>query len=353
MKKIINLLIISLFIIGCVNNVDNDDETVVLVAGDTDDYDYVLPFDSNYVRFSHSGKDFMEIGKGLVELSKAYYSPSKYYLKEGSVLSDYRNDYQPLVKLRESSDNPFGLNPHRDTKLKVNATTEVTGPILVSDIFEVNFMEAKNSDEIAGVSLALVLNKSIFDDKGDLVSVDDNILYEFGTEIAGPKLESYLRKKPELNNTPIMISIYVSDSGNLSVPGHFVAKAQYINRQGKFEKVNHRWLLFPTNTAKDLDGMTNEQIVSMKRSVFGFIPEDIGIVGYGEYLDGVLKYLKIDVNVQTKTYTEVLALSNYIAEIVMSFDANIKIIVEIKSLNDTLAIIKKAINASKAEVIVL
>ncbi len=352
MKKIISILIISLLIMACAKN-DVEDDPVVLVSGDSSDYKYVIPFDSNYVRFAHIASEYMEIGKGLVELSKEYYDTSKYYLKEGSVLGDYRNDYQPLVKLRESTDNPSGLNPHRDTKLKVNENSEVTGPLLVSDIFEIDFMSTKNTDEIAGVSLALVLNKSIYDDNGNLVVVDDNILYEFGTEIAGPKLESYLRKKPELNNTPIMIAIYVVDNNNLSVPGNYIAKAQYINRQGKFEKINHRWLLFPTNTSASRDPMLNEQIISLKRSVLGFIPEDIGIVAYGEYKDDSLEYLKIDVNVQTKTYTEILALSNYIGEIIMSFDFNVKIIVEIQSLNDTLSIIKKAINASKAEVIVL
>ena len=313
MKKIISILIISLLIMACAKN-DVEDDPVVLVSGDSSDYKYVIPFDSNYVRFAHIASEYMEIGKGLVELSKEYYDTSKYYLKEGSVLGDYRNDYQPLVKLRESTDNPSGLNPHRDTKLKVNENSEVTGPFLVSDIFEIDFMSTKNTDEIAGVSLALVLNKSIYDYNGNLVVVDDNILYEFGTEIAGPKLESYLRKKPE---------------------------------------INHRWLLFPTNTSASRDPMVNEQIISLKRSVLGFIPEDIGIVAYGEYKDDSLEYLKIDVNVQTKTYTEILALSNYIGEIIMSFDSNVKIIVEIQSLNDTLAIIKKAINASKAEVIVL
>ena len=350
MKKLISLLIISLLIVGCGQNND-EEESVVLVEGEVGDYRYVIPFESNYVRFSHSGIDYKEIGKGLVDLSKQHYDPSKYYLKEGSILKDYRADYQPLLN-RESGDNPYGLNPHSDTKVFVNSNNEVSGPIFVSDIYEINFVESKDPDTIAAVSIALVLNKTI-NDNGRSIIVDDKVLYDFGTEIAGPKLESYLRKKPELVNTPIMIAIFVRDSTNLSVAGNYVAKAEYINRQGKFEKIDHKWLLFPTTTSSSQDPLTNEQIVSLKRSVFGFVPEDIGIVAYGEYYDGTLKNLKIDINVQTKTYTEILVISHYIGELIMSFDANVKIIAEVKSLDESLAIIKKPAGANKVEVIML
>ena len=354
MKKIIKVLILSLFLVGCfTNEKPSDDEPVVVVKSDQGNYNYVLPFESNYLRFEHQAIDFIEIGQGLIEISKDYFSISSNSLKEGNILSSYREDYQPLIMLRESSENPVGLNPHRDTKVKVNANTEVTGPRFVTDLFEVDFVSSKNTSTLTGASFALVLNRTIMDDNNRPAVVDDDILYEFATKIAGPKLESYLRKKPQLSGVPIVIAIYVTDNSNISIPGNYIAKAQFINRQGQFERIDHKWAIFPTSSGLRVDGMTNEQISSMKRSLTGFIPEDIGVVGYGEYYDDKLTNLKIKINVQNKTYTEVLALSHYVAELIMSFDTQSKVIVEIKSLEQTLAIIKRGLNAVEAEVTML
>ncbi|NLC55017.1 MAG: hypothetical protein GX769_03965 [Erysipelothrix sp.] len=354
MKKIISLLLISMVLVGCFSN--NDDvveEEVVVVKSDQGDYDYVLPFESNHLRFSRSGTDYIPIGKGLVEASKEYFPVNAHSLKEGSIITDYRDDYRLLIDLRENSENPVGLNPFRETKVKVNPTTEVTGPIFISDLFEVNFVAKKNNKKLTGASFALVLNKTILDENNNRVTVDDDVLYDFGTKIAGPKLESYLRKKPELSGVPIMVAIYVVDASNESIPGNFIAKAQFVNRQGQFKKIDHQWVLFPTDQGRETYGLINEQIASMKRSVTGFIPEDIGVVGYGEYYDGKLNILQIKINVQTKTYTEILALSYYVGELIMSFDTQSKVVVEIKSLNTTLAIVKRGLNASEAEVTML
>ena len=354
MKKLISLLLISFMLVGCFNDVEEvEEEPVVVVKGEQGNYNYVLPFESNHLRFSHAGTDYVEIGQGLVEASKESFPISSHSLKEGQILSDYSNDFQPLILLRESQDNPIGLNPNRDTKVKVNDKDEVTGPIFVSDLFEVNFVSTKNPKKLTGASYALVLNNTITGDDKRPVLVDDDILYEFATKIAGPKLESYLRKKPELSGVPIVIAIYVVDSSNQSIPGNYIAKAEFVNRQGQFQRIDHKWALFPTNAGRSIDGVMNEQIAGMKRSLTGFIPEDVGVVGYGEYYDGKLNKLSININVQTKTYTEILALSHYAAELIVGFDTQSKIIVEIKSLNKTLAIIKRDVNAAEAEVIML
>lgn len=354
MKKIISLLILSLILVGCFNNNDEpDEEPIVVVKGEQGNYNHVLPFESNHLRFSRPGVDYIEIGKGLIHLSKDYFSISNHSIKEGEILSDYSKEYRPLIQVKESQDNPVGLNPSADTKVKVNEQDEVTSPSLISDLFEINFVSSKNTQKLTGASFAIVLNKTIRNDDDKLVVVDDKVLYEFATKTAGPKLESYLRKKTELSGVPIVIAAYVVDSGNQSIPGRYIAKAEFVNRQGQFEKVDHQWALFPTNAGSSIDGMINEQISSMKRSLTGFIPEDIGVVAYGEYYNEKLNNLQIKINVQTKTYTEILALSHYVGELIMSFDAQSKVVVEIKSLNKTLAIIKRDVNAAESEIIML
>ena len=285
MKKIISLLILSLILVGCSQDEVEVDEPNVVVKGEQGNYNYVLPFDSNHLRFARPGEDYKEIGEGLIKISKDYFPITKHNLKEGSIISDFRNDYQPLVFLRESQDNPVGLNPSSTTKVKVNKDKEVSGPIFVSDLFEVDFVSKKDDDKLLGASFALVVNKTILDEDKIQVVVDDEVLYDFATKIAAPKLESYLRKKPELSGIPIVIAIYEVDSSNESIPGRFIAKAEYVKRQGQFEKVNHKWALFPSSIGRSVDVVMNEQITSMKRSIMGFIPEDIGVIAYGEYYD--------------------------------------------------------------------
>ena len=238
----------------------------------------------------------------MIHLSKEYFPVSTNDLKEGNIVADYNKEFRPLIFLRESQNNPVGLNPSKETKVKVNDKTEVTGPRLISDLFEINFVSNKNADKMTGAAFALVLT---------------------------------------------------IDNGNQSIPGNYIAKAKFVNRQGQFEKVNHKWVLFPTNNGRSADLVTNENIVSMKRSLTGFIPDDIGIIAYGEYYKDKMNQLQVKINIQTKTYTEVLALSHYIGELLLTFDTGSKVVVEIKSLNETLAIIKKDVGKSGVEVIML
>lgn len=352
MKKIISALLILVFISGCSsNNVDEEPGNITVISRDKSNYNYVMPFETSYGRFEHTGKDYIEIGRGLTEISKEYFETSKYDLKEGQITTDYRNEFYPLVKRREGKENPFGLNPVNTLSVKVNSEKEVTGPLFVSDLYEINFVDKKNHDKLAGVSLALVLNKTIQDDDGYPTVVDDSVLYDFATQTAGPKLESYLRKKPELNNVPIVIAIYVTDTSNASIPGNYIAKAKYENRQGQFVAINQEWAIFPTESGRKVDGNINSQIANMKKSVNLFIPDDVGIIGYGEFENDQLIDLKISVNVQTKTYTEITALSNYIAQLVVELDTNVPVKVEIKSMNTTLAIIVRGANSNSVELI--
>lgn len=354
MKKILGLLLLSLMLTGCLNqSPEITEEPTVVIKGEQGNYNHVVPFDSNSLRFHRPGSNYKEIGQGLIYLSKEYFPVSTNDLKEGNIVADYNKEFRPLIFLRESQNNPVGLNPSKETKVKVNDKTEVTGPLLISDLFEINFVSNKNADKMTGAAFALVLNKTISGDDSRQVTVDDKVLYEFATKIAGPKLESYLRKKPELSGVPIVIAIYTIDNGNQSIPGNYIAKAKFVNRQGQFEKVNHKWVLFPTNNGRSADLVTNENIVSMKRSLTGFIPDDIGIIAYGEYYNDKMNQLQVKINVQTKTYTEVLALSHYIGELLLTFDTGSKVVVEIKSLNETLAIIKKDVGKSGVEVIML
>lgn len=356
MNKIISVLIVLMLIVGCSVQDDGDNNEVVIVNKDTSSYDYIQPYESGYGRFnhlSHAAKDYIEIGKGLVDISKKYFPTDSFYLKEGSIISNFRDDYQPLVLLRESTENPYGLNPERSISVKVNKTTEVTGPILLSEVYEVDFVGKKDSTELAGAAFAIVLNKTIYDENQNPIKVDDEVLYKYGTETAGPKLESYLRKKPELTNVPIVIGIYISDSANDSVPGNYIAEAEYKNRQGQFTQINHEWGIFPTPSGQQLDGLVDSQITNMKKAVSKMLPEDVGIVAYGEFIDKQLINLNIHVNAQTKSYTEVEAVTNYIAEIVSEMETSSAIRVEIKSLNTLLAVIVKGTNSSSVEIIMM
>lgn len=340
MNKWLSLLLVFGLLVGC--SAQEEDDSNVVIESHTGSYAYKAPYESNHIRFHHASKDSMEIGEGLFELSKEYFSVNDYLLSEGQVIDEYEAEFLPLIHRRESKENPIGLNPSRDTELDLGKGQKVKGPFIIHDLYEINFMNKGNSEELAGIAMALVVHDTVEDDKGRKIKIDDDILYEISIN-AGRKLESYLRKSTEVADIPMLLTVFAVDPENQSIPGRYIAKGYFENRQGQFEKLNHQWMIFPTQDGSTSDATVNSQIISMKKAVDGFLPEDVSMVAYGEYWDDTLKKLNVDVTVQAKTYTEIAALTNTLAELIMSFDTNSDVLVRVHLVNDVIAIIQRPV----------
>lgn len=362
--KWIVFLCVILLLSACGSGSSNKDQNVVvtepIVAGD---YKILSSFASSdtrqtHVEFNRGWYDREAIGKGLMHYSKQHFSPDTYYLMEGQVFS--RNDLLVGVEDgdlegllgRKSSDNPYGLNPELGSFINGDISVGPTTTPIV-DIFEINFTkEASNDPEVDGISLAIVVTPNIVDaDKNDK-TLSDDVLMKAGEQAAVTIVE-YLRKKPEIGNkTPIYITLFKASSTDDTLPGVFFGES-FAKDSVAITKINEQWAIFPSDTATALDGAVAQQFDALKSQMHMIIPNDIGIIGKGKFVDNKLDSLQITVTSQAKTYTESSAIIQSVNELLGNFESDeFEISVRFINENDAYAMIKREKGSKKTTVII-
>lgn len=347
--KWIKLLLMSVLVLsGCsdINVNDGEQQTTIapIIEGE---YTFVLPYGSNDVRQIHnlykrSRLDVEAIGQGMLEWSKKYYSPKEYAIQEGQVIG--YNQLKSLLS-RVDSENPYGLNPEKGSYFPSGDGIDILDAVLVLDIFEVDFLKpTQTTYELSALSFAIVLKDSQAVDDGlwgTTVQITDEALFAYGSE-AAIRFEQYLRTLPEVGNMPIYITLFRAGSSDSNLPGSFFAEAMFDSRSTTFTRINEEWALFPSNRAAVLDPVVYAQFQDVTSKLKMFLPEDVGIVGTGRFLEGQLNELNITINMQAKTYLELLGLVQYLDKLLESFiDANFTIKVNVKSGQETKATMQK------------
>lgn len=309
---------------------ENIEEAKALEEGD---YGATLPFLSSDSRQQHQLRsrslvDSMYIGTGLLNYAKDHFSTDLYTIQEGQFLA-----YDELASLlgRERDNNPDGLNPASDAQFDTGNGV-VTGPVLVRDIYETDFIRDK---EAKGVALAIALNGNVGDDN---TVVSDSQLLAFGEE-AARKLVTYMRKMPEIGDSmPIYVALYKTTGTESTLPGAFFSEAFFEGRSANFSSINEQWVMFPSDTANKLDGTTSTQFAMVKKALLGFLPDDVNIIGKGKFTDNTLSELHINVSMYAKTATEALSLTQYLKSQLSNFSSyDYKIVVEVKCQDETIA----------------
>lgn len=340
MKKVIILLII-LLLSACSSTIESSGN-LRIESDKKNEYCVVLPFKASDVRQYHGtylGRaDFLEIGSRLEQKSKAYFSVDEYCFSEGQIISN--SDLTKLVR-RESSTNPYGLNPPSGSEFLVGTSNiSVLDAVVVADIMEIDFYN-KNGDNtsVSGVSFAIVLNQSLNTPNG-LVSVSDQVLYEYGSNM-GRKLDRYIRSLSGMEDMPIYIGLYVTNPTDAVLPGRYIADGYFTARGGQFNPNNEQWVLFPSTQATSLDAALAEKFNSFKSSITKFIPESVGVVGEARYVDNQTNFLRITLTLQAKTYSEIRALTQYTTELLKEIDlGEYPIMIRINSISETLVLIE-------------
>ncbi len=343
MKKI--LLILSLIALtACSSNTDATVDLNLINSNSQGDYAVLIPFESSPVRAYHGtylGKaDFMEVGARLSEKSKDYFDPDNYYMSEGQVL-----DIDELTDLvtRESSDNPYGLNPPSGSEF-VTGVGDITvlNAVAIADVVELDFYSGSASNpELSGLAFAIVLNDQLRTSDGSYTSVTETRLYEYGSDM-GRKLERYIRTLANMESIPVYITLYSTASIDNALPGHYIGDGYFDGRSGQFSENTEEWRLFPSTSASESDPMMDASFSVFKEAIQDFVPENVGVIGHAHYVDNDLNSLDIFVHIQAKTYAEIYALTQYSASLLQEFDlAGYDIIVKIESIDDTLAMIER------------
>lgn len=342
----------TLLLTACSRN-DQEPETptpepVEVVGGGKNEYSIKLPFKTSPLRQVYATNyreiDMMEIGRGLQDRSKDVFDPSKYYLAEGTLLDQTR--YLELTR-RESDTNIYGLNPKG-----VFAIGEVSieDPIFVSDIVELNFHKGKDSDTLDGASFALVLKRIQTIDKstGATMRMEDTDLYEVGVTLA-QKLHSYIRTLEGASDIPIYIALYVQESdedrlpGNY-LPGHYIGQSVFeSSRNGKFEKINDRWVLLNSDSALQSVPDLYASFSEFTRNIRTFTgDENVGIVGKVFISNNGAKQMVFEMNTGAKTYLELHGLAESVKSQLSVFDSHsLPINIKIQVFSNTRIIVSK------------
>ena len=308
MRKI--LLCLFILLLTACSSEPTVDQRVIIDQDEENEYSIILPFEASTIRQYHGtylGRaDFLEIGSRLEDKSKEYFSVNDYYLSEGQVISN--SDLTKLVR-RESTDNPYGLNPPAGSEFLVGTSDiAVLDAVVVADIMEIDFYQQSAGDyKLAGLSFAIVLNQSLSD----------------------------------MEDIPIYIGLYVTNPTDAVLPGRYIADGYFTTRGGQFKSNNEQWVLFPSTQASSLDASLADKFNNFKSSITTFIPESIGVVGEARYVDNKTNFLRITLTIQAKTYSEIRALTQYTTELLKDMDQrDFPIVVRINSISETYVLIE-------------
>jgi len=340
--KLISIISLILLINACSSSNPNP-EPIILDSQKSGEYSLLIPYESSSIRQYHGlylGKaDLLEIGSRLEDKSKTHFDPKDYYLAEGQVL---KTDEIDLLLARESSANPYGLNPPKGSLFSTGSgSTQVLDAVVIADIIELDFYQTVDGvNELSGLSFAIVLNQTL-DNQGVSASITEARLYEYGSDM-GRKLERYIRTIADMEDIPIYIGLYSTNSTDTVLPGHYFGEGYFIPRSGQFATLNEAWVLFPSIKVTSLDNLRSSQFNSFRSKIVRFIPESLGVIGEGLYVDNELIYLRMTITIQAKTYAEVHALTQYVIKLLDTFtQQDYDMIVRINTINETLALIEK------------
>lgn len=359
-------LLASLFMMsGCNNDEEDSKDAIISTKAVTDDgYRIAIPFKTSdmtqvHVQFNRGAYDIEAVGKGLQRYASRNFSTSKYYLQEGQLLEEENTvsgTNSDALLLRKSGDNPFGLNPEKDTQLPISSSKSITvgaSTVPVVDVFEYDFISDLNEDaDIEGLAFAIVLTSTVVDADGNSHTIKDEQLRVIGEE-AGRNLLTFIKDMPEVSNsTPITIALYKNGTGDSNLPGEFFAVGHGTTRIDRFDAVNEQWVIIPSDAASKLDAQIASQFTSVKNSLFQFLPNDISMIGKGFFIDNQLHELQISITTQGKTYIQNAAVVQYVSELLSNFSGdNYSISVKVNANTETFAMLYRERGSGEVDAI--
>lgn len=319
MKKLISLLILVLLLSGCSDAKETVETQTANDVSSTDSLDdnfyRIVKLDvyenrENYYTSFGNTSDFQTIGRELQALSTEYFSTSDYYLSEGQILG-----YSQIQELTRRSDDPDKY-PYTIQSQKGTSIGGVNDPVMVSTVYEQDYYQKSGDDySLEGMALAIVIDPREADASTRLkTNMDESLIVDFGRESVS-KLYTYIEHLSkeddykDLKDIPIFITVYYATNTNESdIDGRYILKSYCNGSVGEIESLDYHTYLFTSSDASTYDEQTASQFEIFKSNMKKAGVEAVGVVGYGKYQDGELQSLKINVNTNVKTYTELLYL---------------------------------------------
>lgn len=290
--------------------------------------------DSYYTDFGQTS-DFKTIGRELELLSIPHFPTDTYYKAEGQYVGV--NDFNQLLKRADDVEKyPYTLQPQKGTTLE-----GVVNPVMVGYVYEQDFyIKSGDTFTIKGLSLAIVIDPS--DESGNRVTMQQATINSYGEECI-KKLYTYLRTKKELNDVPLNITVYQATNPDESlIGGRYILSSYCENSVGKIKELNYKNVIFTSSEAEQLDITTYSEFVQFKSLLKNNGTEAVGVIGYGRYKDDELQSLLIELNLNVKTYSELIYIVSIAAEDLNNrFSQSVDIRVVVNSQDGLSAVIIK------------
>ncbi len=358
MKKIILMIILVLGLSGCnqaVDTVDDQTQTNIAPSNELDSSFYsIVDFGASNIRSSYytsfySTVDFIKIGNGLQRLSARVFDTDSYYLSEGNLLTS--DNLSAL--LRRSSDPeeyPNTLQPQRGTTIE-----GVANPIMVSTIYEQDFYrKSGGSFDLAGASFAIIVDPRDESNNRLDSSMTSTTIYDYSRNII-PTMYDYVKSLEDFKEVPVNIYVYLATDTTVNDynGGYILRCVEESGGMGTIDNVDDTTVLFASSAASELDYNLNDAFSLFKKEIKDGAYEAVGIIGEGTYSSNSLVKFTVDVNINVKTYTELIYLVSIIKEAADDYLIDYPATIMVSSQDEDVAVIHKTANKSSEAIMLV
>lgn len=384
MKKLSIIMLSALLLAACgtSNEADKKDKSEKQIATDiqisNDYYRTLLPFKESQARGltstnmanAYNGNAFET---GLLRISQKVFSPDEYLFRDGQLLTknaveSYLEPQYTKQEIDAMSEDErieknayanFGLNPSHKGETNPEKIAN-NSPAYLSHILEQDYYTESDAkkERISGMTIGLAMNSVYYYQKeeyGETYSkkLDEKLSEKKGKEMADEIL-SRLRVKKELKDIPITFAIFMQSSEESISPGHFVSYAvsdKGSKSVGKWKGVNEQYVLIPSSDAQDLNKKLNSDFKQFNDSLSSFFPNFTQSIGTGYFIDDKLQSLTISVPLDYYGRSEVIGVTQYIADLTNKYFSDVDTLeVSIVDNDQPLGLITKEKGDSKPKI---
>ncbi|MCM3762007.1 CamS family sex pheromone protein [Alkalihalobacillus oceani] len=294
----------------------------------------------------HNRLDLDELEIGLTRIAQQYFEPENYFFREGQFIE--REELNSWLRRYDENDNPLGLNPplgEGDTMRE----REENQPRALSHILEHNYMvEGENGQLnlggiVIGLSMNSVYNFRVEDEQGRYyfyeTPLSEAMIEQEGRRIAEEvvnRLRAEDRENGAFNEIPIIVALFREQPQESVIPGSFIAQAEAEpgGSLERWQRINQRYYLFPSNEANEEARNEADQFQRFKDDIQDFFDTYIGVVARGRYEDNQIQELTIEIPIRYQGKAEIVALSQFAAsQVQQRFQGGYKVSVSITSVS--------------------
>ncbi|MDQ0208432.1 CamS family sex pheromone protein [Alkalicoccobacillus murimartini] len=338
-----------------VDNPNNDQEiTIVPPVSSPENYYQTILDNGQYMSGEARGfgtdvvynrLDLDQLEMGLTRIAKEHFPHDQYSLREGYFIN--RDELNSWLRRYDEENNPNGLNPPLGDGDNQREQEE-SNPRTLSHILEQNYMVENSNGEfelggiVVGISLNSVYNFRTEDDQGRYnffsTPLDENITQEDGERIAAEvvsRLRDEEREEGVFNDIPIVVGLFREQPRESIISGTYfqTAIAEPGSELGSWDSIDENFYLFPSDRANQDVRDDSDEFGRFQEQIQNFFRTYVGVVGKGFYQNDRLTELTVDIPLRYNGKTEIVALTQYIASLIPDYYDDIKVEVNINSVN--------------------